>query len=165
MERKDFLKSSIGLISISAAIEACKKTADTGVTTFSKIDESAAGCIVTPEELEGPFPYPGGEIKNPLNRSDVRESQPGAALLLTFKVVNVNNSCAVVPKARVDIWQCNRYGYYSGYADDGFLGKKDYTSKTWLRGFLLTDSNGLVRFTTIYPGWYRNRATHIHFEV
>lgn len=166
MERKDFLKSSIGLISISAALEACKKeSAEATVSSVNKTNTVAADCIVTPEEVEGPFPYPGGEIKNPLNRNDVREGQAGVTLILTFKVVNVNNNCAVVRGARVDIWQCNRNGYYSGYVDDGFLGIKDYRGKTWLRGFLLTDSKGLVHFTTIYPGWYINRATHIHFEV
>jgi protocatechuate 3,4-dioxygenase beta subunit len=28
-----------------------------------------------------------------------------------------------------------------------------------------TDANGRVTFTTIYPGWYQGRATHIHVEV
>jgi protocatechuate 3,4-dioxygenase beta subunit len=29
----------------------------------------------------------------------------------------------------------------------------------------LTDSNGQVTFTTVYPGRYAGRATHIHVEV
>ena len=29
----------------------------------------------------------------------------------------------------------------------------------------VTDANGIVQFTTIYPGWYRGRAVHIHFKV
>jgi len=28
-----------------------------------------------------------------------------------------------------------------------------------------TNSAGQVTFTTIYPGWYAGRATHIHVEV
>jgi hypothetical protein len=28
-----------------------------------------------------------------------------------------------------------------------------------------TDANGRVTFTTVYPGWYQGRATHIHVEV
>jgi protocatechuate 3,4-dioxygenase beta subunit len=27
------------------------------------------------------------------------------------------------------------------------------------------DDNGQVTFTTIYPGWYAGRATHIHVDV
>ncbi len=29
----------------------------------------------------------------------------------------------------------------------------------------MTDENGNVRFTTIYPGWYRGKAVHIHFKI
>ena len=33
---------------------------------------------------------------------------------------------------------------------------------TYLRGAQATDASGIVRFTTIYPGWYRGRTVHIH---
>ena len=39
------------------------------------------------------------------------------------------------------------------------------TTQTFLRGIQTTNSNGEVTFTTIYPGWYQGRATHIHVEV
>ncbi len=29
----------------------------------------------------------------------------------------------------------------------------------------MTDANGQAVFTTIYPGWYQGRATHVHVEV
>jgi protocatechuate 3,4-dioxygenase beta subunit len=29
----------------------------------------------------------------------------------------------------------------------------------------MTDVDGMATFTTIYPGWYRGRAVHIHFKV
>ena len=29
----------------------------------------------------------------------------------------------------------------------------------------MSDANGQVTFTTIYPGWYQGRATHIHVDV
>jgi hypothetical protein len=37
--------------------------------------------------------------------------------------------------------------------------------QTYLRGIQTTNANGEVTFTTIYPGWYQGRATHIHLEV
>ncbi|CRK50701.1 Protocatechuate dioxygenase [Rhodococcus sp. RD6.2] len=40
-------------------------------------------------------------------------------------------------------------------ADDG----------TYLRGAQTTDSNGVATFTTIFPGWYTGRTTHIHLKV
>lgn len=34
-----------------------------------------------------------------------------------------------------------------------------------MRGYQVTDANGVVKFTTIYPGWYQGRAVHIHFKI
>ena len=34
-----------------------------------------------------------------------------------------------------------------------------------MRGRQTTDSTGLVTFTSIFPGWYSGRATHIHVHV
>ncbi|WFR73358.1 intradiol ring-cleavage dioxygenase [Prescottella defluvii] len=36
---------------------------------------------------------------------------------------------------------------------------------TYLRGAQTTDANGVVRFTTIFPGWYTGRTVHIHLKV
>ena len=53
------------------------------------------------------------------------------------------------------IWQCDADGNYSPYGTE--------RSATYLRGVQTTDASG--RVTTIYPGWYQGRATHIHVEV
>ncbi|WFE59960.1 hypothetical protein [Micromonospora sp. WMMD712] len=37
--------------------------------------------------------------------------------------------------------------------------------KRYLRGAQVTNSDGIVEFTTIWPGWYRGRTTHIHAMV
>ncbi len=171
MQRKKFLKESlggiVGIAAIVPLIEACKKSSDATSTTTTTGTGTSGGCIVSPTEVEGPYPYVGGEITNPLQRADVTEGQTGLPLTLAFTIVNTNSSCAAVSNARVDIWHCNKDGYYSGYGNQtgGALGTKSYTGETWLRGYLLTDTNGLAQFTTIYPGWYMGRATHIHIEV
>ena len=59
--------------------------------------------------------------------------------------------------ANVEIWQCDAAGNYSQYGSQ--------TAQTYLRGIQTTNANGEVTFTTIYPGWYQGRATHIHVEV
>jgi protocatechuate 3,4-dioxygenase beta subunit len=172
MERKDFLKNSLGFIGTgSLIIGACKKSADVSATAAGSSSGSNStgsdSCIVTAEEVEGPYPYVGGEITNPLQRTDVTAGQTGLPLAITFNVVNANNNCAVVSNARVDIWHCNKDGYYSGYGSQtgGSLGTQSYLGETWLRGYQITDANGMAKFTTIYPGWYQGRATHIHLEV
>ncbi|MFE2869507.1 protocatechuate dioxygenase [Embleya sp. NPDC059259] len=35
----------------------------------------------------------------------------------------------------------------------------------YLRGAQVTDNQGIVQFTTIWPGWYRGRTVHIHAMV
>jgi protocatechuate 3,4-dioxygenase beta subunit len=170
MERKNFIKkgvgSLIGLAAIVPIIDACKKNVTTSSGSGSGSGSTNGSCIVSPTETEGPYPYPGGELTNPLQRADITASQTGLPLTLTILVVNTNNSCAVVQNARVDIWHCNKDGYYSGYSGQpGISGTQSYVGQTWLRGYLLTDANGLAQFATIYPGWYSGRATHIHFEV
>jgi protocatechuate 3,4-dioxygenase beta subunit len=102
-------------------IDACKKDStttgtSTATTTSSSTTTTANGtsssCITVPTEEEGPFPYAGGELTNPLNRYNVVESQTGVALTLNFVVVNTNNNCNVVENVRVDIWSCNPDGYF-----------------------------------------------------
>ena len=74
-----------------------------------------------------------------------------------MSVVNVNAAFAPVTNASVEIWHCDAAGNYSEYGN--------LTSSTWLRGIQPVDGSGVARFTTIYPGWYAGRATHIHIEV
>lgn len=61
----------------------------------------------------------------------------------------------------MEIWQCDADGHYSQYSQRGYNGQ----SETYLRGIQTTDAGGRVTFTTIYPGWYMGRATHIHVDV
>lgn len=122
-----------------------------GSTTTSGGSTNAT-CAVSPTETVGPFPSLGDFI-----RSDVREDRPGVPLQLAVTVVNVSQSCAPVAGAAVEIWQCDVDGNYSQYGTS--------RSATFLRGLQTTDGNGRAEFTTIYPGWYQGRATHIHVEV
>ena len=69
------------------------------------------------------------------------------------------SSCTPLSDAKVDIWHANSQGVYSGIQDAG-TGEKNF-----LRGYQITNANGTVQFTTIYPGWYEGRAIHIHVKV
>ena len=114
-----------------------------------------------PEEDAGPYVL--DLAANPhLFRSDITEGKPGVPLVFTFKVFNVKNNCAPIVNARVDIWHCDKDGLYSGFK---IPDRTDTTGQTFFRGIQLTDKNGHVTFKTIYPGWYPDRMTHIHFQV
>jgi protocatechuate 3,4-dioxygenase beta subunit len=114
----------------------------------------------TPQQIEGPYFVDGMP-----NRSDLRSSdgtiQDGIPLHLKLNVYDVDDEGACVPftGAKVDIWEANPQGIYSGVAEDGTEGKD------FLRGYQITDDNGTVQFTTVYPGWYEGRAIHIHVKV
>jgi protocatechuate 3,4-dioxygenase beta subunit len=131
-------------------------TTGTSGTTTTTGGTASAACAVSPQETVGPYPSLVDLI-----RSDIREGRSGTPVALTLTVVNVNNACSPVADAVIDIWQCDAEGHYSQYNQPGYNG----TAQTFLRGIQATDSRGQVTFTTIYPGWYAGRATHIHVEV
>jgi protocatechuate 3,4-dioxygenase beta subunit len=123
-------------------------------------DAAATSCIMTPAKTVGPY-----FVDEKLNRSDVRADtstgalQAGVPLTLKMQIFDADNGCAPVQGATVDIWHANASGLYSDESANGTAGQN------WLRGYQTTDADGLVAFTTIYPGWYSGRAVHIHFKV
>jgi protocatechuate 3,4-dioxygenase beta subunit len=125
---------------------------DTSSTATTTTGSTNAACAITPGETAGPYPS-----LIDLFRSDIRDGRTGTLLTLSVKVVNVNAACAAVANANVEVWHCDSAGNYSEYGTQ--------TAQTYLRGIQTTNSNGEVTFTTIYPGWYQGRATHIHLEV
>jgi protocatechuate 3,4-dioxygenase beta subunit len=156
-------REALGMLGVAGAVlsAACNgdtptsptaTTTATTTTTTTAPPATTAACTVTPSETAGPFP----SITLPV-RSDVREDRTGLLLTLAVSVVNTNAGCAAVTNASVEISHCDAAGNYSEYGN--------LTSSTWLRGIQPVDSNGIARFTTVYPGWYAGRATHIHLEV
>ena len=129
----------------------------------SPASNSLPYCVVRPSMTEGPY-----FVDEMLNRSDIRSDptdgsvKEGLALSLKINVSQVgNNACVPLPGAQVDIWQCDALGVYSDAQDPSFNTK----GRKFLRGYQVTDSNGLAQFTTIYPGWYQGRTVHIHFKI
>jgi protocatechuate 3,4-dioxygenase beta subunit len=120
-------------------------------------------CIVRPELTEGPY-----FVDGMLNRSDIRidptddSVKEGLLLKLEYRVSDVTGgTCTLLENAQVDVWHCDADGVYSGVQDSGF----DTSDQVWLRGYQLTDADGIATFITIVPGWYSGRAVHIHFKI
>ena len=123
----------------------------------------APACVLTPAQTEGPY-----FVDEKLERSDVRSDpsdgsvRPGVPLALQLRVSWVGGAaCRPVSGAIVDVWNCDAAGIYSD-VNDMRLGTR---GSKFLRGYQVTDAEGRVRFTTIYPGAYPGRAVHIHFKV
>jgi protocatechuate 3,4-dioxygenase beta subunit len=134
-----------------------------GVGTAFDQNTPVPGCVVRPEQTEGPY-----FLDQQLVRSDLRtepstsQMKPGEPLALTIAVSQITGGqCTALPGATVDVWSCDAQGVYSGVNDPGF----NTSGLKFLRGVQTTDATGTARFTTIYPGWYSGRPVHIHFKV
>lgn len=122
---------------------------------------STNACTVTSKETEGPFPT---KQPNTLVRSNIVGDRTGIDLSIAITIQNTNNACAPLEGALVDIWHCDKDGNYSEYGGTA-MQSTNYTTNHFLRGRQTTNSNGLVNFTSIFPGWYQGRATHIHVHI
>ncbi len=135
----------------------------TGCSSASTAAPRLAGCVVRPQQTEGPY-----FVDEMLNRSDIRSDpsdgtvKPGIPLQVTFNVSRIaSDACTPLAGAYVDVWHCDHAGVYSDVQDPDF----NSVGKKFLRGYQVTDADGTARFTTIYPGWYQGRAVHVHFKI
>ncbi len=139
----------------SSATTAAATSTSTGTTG------GGASCVLTPQETAGPYPlFNDIASASTYMREDITEGKTGVPLQLLLTFVNVNANCAPITDALVYAWHCDKDGAYSGYNQPG----NNTVGQTFCRGVQMTDSRGLARFTTIYPGWYSGRITHAHFR-
>ncbi|MEU6349316.1 intradiol ring-cleavage dioxygenase [Streptomyces sp. NPDC047072] len=117
---------------------------------------------------EGPYYLDGALV-----RKDITEGKSGVPLTLRLTVVDATDGCTPVKGAAVEIWHCDAWGYYSGYTTANPGGSAPAESEegdsandnTYLRGYQIANANGVVKFETIFPGWYTPRTCHIHVKV
>jgi protocatechuate 3,4-dioxygenase beta subunit len=121
-------------------------------------------CVVRPASTPGPY-----YVDEKLNRADIRSDptdgavKQGALLALSIGVSSIaQGSCRPLKDAIVDLWQCDAGGVYSDAEDPRYF---NTVGKKFLRGYQTTDKDGMVKFTTIYPGWYPERTPHIHYKI
>jgi protocatechuate 3,4-dioxygenase beta subunit len=158
--------AGLGSVTLGALIAACSddddssaldaETSEGTATTVepktssgdlaSRFDD-AATCRQTAELTEGPFYFDVDRI-----RSDIREDREGVTLRLGVRVRDAAE-CEPIQNAVVDVWHCDAEGSYSE------------PGETYLRGAQVTNNDGIVEFTTVYPGWYPGRTVHIHAKV
>ena len=135
----------------------------TGITAYKLkhddvVDALDEACEVSPKETKGPFP---NKTPSDYMRAHIIGDRKGIALLITMTILNKNDSCKPLTNALVDVWHCDAIGDYSEYN----MRSGDLSEKHFLRGRQTSDANGQVSFVSIFPGYYRGRAPHIHVEV
>ncbi|KAK0650751.1 hypothetical protein DIS24_g6474 [Lasiodiplodia hormozganensis] len=136
-------------------------------------------CVLSPEVTEGPYVWPRSQTL----RQDMAEDQPGVPLWLDVGLIDMA-TCEPLPNALISFWHCNATGSYSSFTglspNTGFpfllqelnitdfeIGVTDLHTDdtTWLRGMWPTNENGMMEMRTIFPGFYVERAIHIHAQV
>ncbi|KAK0473420.1 Intradiol ring-cleavage dioxygenase [Armillaria novae-zelandiae] len=148
----------------------------TPVTEEVKMENNT--CVLTPIVTEGPYYH---QVGHPI-RQNIAEYQIGVPLLLDIGVIDVE-TCKPLPNILVDIWHANATGHYAGHPESTFElrdekpqvgGKRNgllsafprtKPAETFLRGAWPTNENGVAQFSTIFPGYYTGRATHIHTKA
>nr|WP_314496599.1 intradiol ring-cleavage dioxygenase [uncultured Chryseobacterium sp.] len=164
IDRKGFLKT-LGIAGVAAVaapvLMHCRKDDDDDSATGTINNSISTACAVTNSETEGPFPT---KTPSSLVQSNIVSDRTGVPFTIGITVQNVNAGCASLQGAIVDIWHCDKDGNYSEYGGTG-MQSANYTSVHFLRGRQTTGADGKVNFTSIFPGWYNGRATHIHVHI
>lgn len=164
-------RRALGLFGATATLLGCGGGGSDSATTSTAASTtggttggtgSSASCVLIPEETGGPYPlFNDIASASTYMREDITDGKTGVPLQLLLTFVNVGASCAPITDALIYAWHCDKDGVYSGYSQPG----SNTVGQTFCRGVQMTDSTGLVRFTTIYPGWYSGRITHVHFRA
>lgn len=163
MKRDEFLKKGLigmgTIVAIPTILNSC--SSDNDSESPNNGSGTPGDCDLSPRETAGPFP-----IITPadLVRENIIGDRTGVALLITLTVQAQSNDCTPLSGVFVDLWQCDKDGYYSQYGGVQ-IQQEDFTGFNFLRGRATTDANGQVSFISIFPGWYRGRAPHIHLEI
>jgi len=168
-------RKALGLAgSAGASIFVARRGLPKALDALATENAAAATAALTPTMTEGPY-----WIDELLRRSDIRANtssatnnagalQDGVPLALKINVFDADSGNKAVNGAHIDIWHANAYGLYSDEGSQqvgGGTSASNTKGQNFLRGYQVTDDDGAVRFTTIYPGWYSGRAIHIHVRV
>ncbi|MGW4166616.1 intradiol ring-cleavage dioxygenase [Streptomyces chartreusis] len=152
----------------AAFADTATTTAEEATTASASASESSGCMTLMSSVTEGPYYLDGALV-----RKDITEGKSGVPLTLRLTVVDATDGCTPVKGAAVEIWHCDAWGYYSGYTTANPGGSAPAESEdgstaddnTYLRGYQIAGANGVVKFETIFPGWYTPRTCHIHVKV
>ncbi|MFG2724030.1 intradiol ring-cleavage dioxygenase [Streptomyces canus] len=158
-----------GGLAVTGYQSAFADTTDTTEATATASATSTGACMTLMSSVtEGPYYLDGALV-----RKDITEGKSGVPLTLRLTVVDATDGCTPVKGTAVEIWHCDAWGYYSGYTTANPGGSAPAESEdgstandnTYLRGYQIANANGVVKFETIFPGWYTPRTCHIHVKV
>jgi protocatechuate 3,4-dioxygenase beta subunit len=162
-----FLGLGVGAVALAACATDDSSSASGSSDSTGTAATTSDGEI--PDETAGPYPGDGSNGVDVLEqsgivRSDIRSSidggtvASGVPMTFTLTILDMANNDAPFAGVAVYVWHCDAAGGYSMYSDG-------IENETYLRGVQVTDAQGQVTFTSIFPACYTGRWPHIHFEV
>lgn len=119
----------------------------------------AASCPSFPSYSEG-FAY----LRNAPERSDVIEGLGGQPLVVRLTLVEAG-TCVRLDDHQVEMWGADPQGRYSAVRDQFQPTSQVDESERWLRGRQTTNRDGVVEFTTLFPGWEPGEPPHLTFTT
>ncbi len=149
-------------------------------------------CATSPELTQGPYWFDVDSIRSDIRDGRPGAQLTLAFRVLDISGCTTAAQGKPIPNSVVEIWHCDAGGVYSGFeagskgqgggpgggpggagsgtTSSGSYSKGDQEASptddgTYLRGAQVANSEGIVKFTTIHPGWYRGRTVHIHVKV
>ena len=168
-------------------------TTATGSSNVTALLDKAPTCTMTAEQTQGPYWFDVDSIRDDVREQRPGARLDLALRVQDLSKCEEGGAAAPVTNAVVEIWHCDAGGSYSGFesgstgggggppggpggggsggeTSNGSYSEGDQEASptddgTYLRGAQPTGKDGIARFTTIYPGWYRGRTVHIHLKV
>jgi protocatechuate 3,4-dioxygenase beta subunit len=125
---------------------------------YAKAASPSETLRLTPTATDGPY-----YVRIDKVRSDITEGKTGVPLEVNLRVVDAQGQAQ--KRLRIDVWQCDTQGDYSGFTETADTEDPRVKGQTWLRGTQYTDDAGKVQFKSIYPGWYQARTPHFHIKA
>ncbi len=118
---------------------------------------SSGDCVETPSETEDRFQQ---SLLRILWSQTFVLIAPGIEMTVNITIQNQNENCALLADAIVDIWHCDKDGYYSEYGGTG-MQQENFQSVHFLRGRQTTNADGVGSFQNNFSGMVqRQSATH-----
>ncbi|GMF31057.1 unnamed protein product [Phytophthora lilii] len=169
-QRKPFAQNTQAELASCTKSEASRKLQERAVARRAEAVENLRqqrrqrrldAMVVEPELTEGPYYVLGEYIRN-----DMRQEQKGIPMYMDIQVIDVS-TCNPVKDMYVDLWHCNATGVYSGDVASGNGDNTDTSNAdaTFLRSVTPTDEDGVAQITSIFPGSYTGRTTHVHTKM
>jgi protocatechuate 3,4-dioxygenase beta subunit len=134
----------------------------TALASYPDPFTDAGTCLALQQTTAGPC-----TTATTIARVDVSEGLDGLPVRLALKLID-KTTCDPIVGATIQIWHTKFNGVYSGVTPNPQMcygSEPSAASHMFMRGSQITDADGVVYFNTCFPGWYRGRAIHVHFQV